>query len=434
MSCLFVRNGRLIDPSQDLDRRANLLVRGTQIEAILDTSAHPPDDAEVVDATDCLIAPGLVDLGTELREPGQEDDETIRSGTAAAVSGGYTTVACSPATTPPIDSQASVEFVRHQAERARHCNVRVLACVSKNRDGNELSEMGLLSQAGAAGFTDGSRPVQNSELMRRALQYTQMLDLPILNQPAVIELNRDGSMHEGSVSTVLGLAGMPAEAEDVMTARDIRLAEATGGQIHLMRVSTSGSIDLLRRARARGVQVTADVAAVNFALSDEALRCFDARFKVNPPLRSQDHLDECIAALRDNTIDAISSGHAPRAAEKKMDVIDAAPFGMAGLETTLGLVGTKLVVPGHLSWPQAISKLSTNPCQILKIANKGLYEGADADLVVINPHETWTVDPAKFFSASSSTPIAGWTLHGRAVHVVVEGKLRLQDRQLVTGS
>ena len=225
---------------------------------------------------------------------------------------------------------SSLSSIRQPA--LSQCHVFVLACVSKNREGKELSEMGLLAQAGAVGFSDASSPVSNSELMRRALEYSQMFDLPILNQPEVPELNRDGVMHEGFVSTLLGLPGMPAEAEDVMTARDIRLAEATGGRLHLLHISSSGSVELLRRARARGVQVTAGIAAINFSLDDEALRTFDSNCKLNPPLRSRDHLQACIEGLVDNTIDVVCSGHSPRAAEKKLDVLDVAPVrhGRAG--------------------------------------------------------------------------------------------------------
>jgi dihydroorotase len=286
--------------------------------------------------------------------------------------------------------------------------------------------MGLLAEAGAVGFTDAPAPVSNAELMRRALEYSQMFARPILNRPEVIELNRDGVMHEGLVSTLLGLTGMPAEAEDVMTARDVRLAEATGGRLHLLHLSSSGSVELLRRAKARGVKVTAGIAAANFALTDEALRRFDSHCKVNPPLRSADHVQACIDALRDGTLDVICSGHTPRAAEKKMDVIDAAPYGMVSLETTLGLVGARLVQPGHLDWFQAIQKLSTNPARVLGLKQKGtLSVGADADITVIDPIAVWTVDSQSFRTRSANTPLNGWSLQGRVTDVIVGGQIKL---------
>ncbi|MCA9150951.1 MAG: dihydroorotase, partial [Planctomycetales bacterium] len=290
MPSVLIQNGHLLDPSQNLDRIGNLRLVDGRIAAIEQVDAPVGAVDEVIDATGKLVAPGLIDIGTELREPGFEDDETVASGAAAALAGGFTSIACLPNTSPPIDSQAGVEFVLHQGHRARQCNVFVLACVSNDHQGQELAEMGLLAQAGAIGFTDAPRPVANAELMRRALEYSQMFGRPILNRPEVPELNRDGVMHEGLVSTLLGLAGMPAEAEDVMTARDIRLAEATGGRLHLLHISSSGSVDLLRRARARGVPVTSGVCITNLCMTDEALRLFDAECKVNPPLRSDEHL------------------------------------------------------------------------------------------------------------------------------------------------
>ncbi len=431
MTRILIRGGRVLDPSQSIDQPLHLLIEDGRIVSLSETP--PANVDQVVDAAGRLVIPGLIDIGAELREPGFEEDETIASGTASALVGGYTCIACLPSTDPPIDSQASVEFVQQQAARAGNCQVVVLACVSKNRQGQELSEMGLLAHAGAVGFCDAPLPVNNPELMRRALEYSQMFQKPILNRPESPELNRDGVMHEGWMATRLGLAGMPAEAEDVVTARDIRLAEATHGRLHLLHLSTSGSVEILRRARARGVQVTAGIAAANFALSDEALKTFDSNCKVNPPLRSRDHVSACIEGLQDDTLDVISSAHTPRAAEKKMDVLDAAPYGMVALETTLGLVGTKLIQPGFLSWMQAITKLSTNPARILGLHRKGsLRPGCDADVTIIDPNATWQVDPSKFRSKSVNTPFAGWTLHGRATDVFIQGNWRLRDGQIVS--
>ncbi len=423
MPSLLIKNGRVIDPSQQLDRVAHLLIEGGRI-----ASCDAPEAAydQVIDAAGKIITPGLVDMHTELREPGCEEDETIETGTAAALAGGYTSIACIPNTEPPIDTQAGVEFVRQKAARAKHCIVFVLACVSKNREGKELAEIGSLFESGAVGFTDAERPIHNTELMRRALEYCLMFDVPILNHPEVLELSHDGIMHEGTTSMVLGLQGMPADAEDVMTARDLRLAEYTGGRLHLMNISSAGSVELIRRYKARDVSVTAEVSPAHFTLTDEMLRTFDANCKINPPLRSRHHVDACIAGLADGTIDVIASCHAPRASEKKLQELDRAPFGMVHLETTLALVIKHLIEPGHLDWSAAVAKLTINPARALGLSKGTLQVGADADVTIIDPEVEWTVDASSFKSKSSNTPYHGQQLKGRAVRVLVGGETRYQ--------
>ncbi|MEX0678984.1 MAG: dihydroorotase [Pirellulales bacterium] len=420
---ILLEGGRVIDPSQGLDRTMNLLIEGGRIAAY-DTIASGP--LEVIDAAGKIVAPGLIDMHVHLREPGREEDETILTGGSAAVAGGFTSIACMPNTEPPIDTQASVEFIQHQAARADRCNVFVVACVSKNREGKELAELGQLVQAGAVAFSDDGAPVYDAELMRRAIEYCQMFDKPILNHAEVRELTQDGVMHEGLVSMILGLPGMPAVAEDVMTARDIALAEATGGRIHIMHVSSGGSIELIRRAKARGVRVTTEVCPHHFTLTDESLRSFDSNFKMSPPLRGQEHVDACIAGLVDGTIDVICTDHAPHAREKKMRELDQAPFGIVGLETALGLVVTRLIEPGHLDWPSALAKMTINPARILGINKGTLAIGADADVTVIDPDVRWTVDPTRFRSKSTNTPFTGWKLQGRADTVIVSGRVKYQ--------
>jgi dihydroorotase len=422
MSRILIQNGRVIDPSQQLDRVTNLLVENGRI-AGYDVSAD--HRTRVIDAAGKIVAPGLVDLSAQLREPGREEDETIETGTAAAIAGGFTSVVCLPNTEPPIDTPAGVEFVRQKAARAGNCHVLVAACVSKDRDGKELAEIGSLVEAGAVALTDAPRPIENPELLRRAFEYCLMFDKPILSHPEVPELSRDGVMHEGSVSLVLGLQGLPTEAEDVMAGRDVRLAEATRGRLHLLNITSAGSVELLRRVKARGVAVTAGVCPHNLVLTDECLRSFDSNYKVNPPLRSRDHVDSCIQGLADGTIDVISSGHSPHASEKKMLELDRAPFGMVSLETTLSLVITKLVQPGHLDWMKAIEKLATNPARVLGIDKGTLRVGAEADIAIIDPEASWTVDVSQFRSKSSNTPFAGWELKGRAVQVLVGGEVKL---------
>lgn len=421
MSKLLIHSGRVIDPSQKLDRVTNVLVENGRIAAF-DVPLNGQDTA--IDASGKIVAPGLIDMHVHLREPGREEDETIRTGTAAALAGGFTSVACIPNTEPPIDTQAQVEFVQHQAARADNANVYVVACVSKNREGNELAEIGQLVSAGAVAFSDDGAPVFNPELMRRAFEYCQMFDKPILNHAEVRELTHGGVMHEGLVSMVLGLPGMPAAAEDVMTSRDIALAHATGGRLHIMHISTAGSIELVRRAKNRGVRVTTEVCPHHFTLTDECLRTFDANFKMSPPLRAQEDVEACIAGLVDGTIDVICTDHAPHAREKKMRELDAAPFGIIGLETALALVSTALIRPGHLTWPQAIEKMSINPARVLGIPKGTLQPGADADITIIDPEARWTVDPRKFRSKSSNSPYAGWELTGRADTVIVGGRVK----------
>ena len=419
MARLVIVGGRVIDPSQGLDRTTNVLIEDGRIAAL---DANPHGDDKVIDARDLIVSPGLVDIHTQLREPGCEEDETIETGTAAAIAGGYTSIACTAETDPPIDTPAGVEFVRQKAARAHRCNVFVIACVSKNREGKELAEIGSLVEAGAVAFSDASLPIYNSDLLRRALEYCLMFDRPILNHPEVLDLSRGGVMHEGGTSLVLGLAGMPSEAEDVMVSRDLRLAESTGGRLHLMNISTAGSIELIRRAKRGGLRITAEVAPINFTLTDESLRSFDAHCKLNPPLRSQADVDACIAGLADGTIDVIASCHAPRASEKKMQELDLAPFGMVSLETTLALVITKLIEPGHLDWPSALAKLTINPARVLGLNKGTLAIGADGDVTIIDPDLEWTIEPDKFRSKSSNTALAGVKLRGKAMQVLVGGK------------
>ena len=425
MSRILIQNGRVIDPSQGLDRVASVLIEDGRI-AGYDVPAGDGDT--VLDASGKIVAPGLVDMHVHLREPGREEDETIASGTAAALAGGFTSVACIPNTEPPIDTQAAVEFVRHQADRADHCNVFVLACVSKNREGKELAEIGQLIEAGAVGFTDDGAPIYDPELMRRAFEYCLMFDKPVLNHAEIRELTQHGVMHEGLISMILGLSGIPAASEDVMTSRDIALAEATGGRLHEMHVSTANSVEAIRRAKRRALRVTAEVTPHHLALTDECLRSFDSRFKMNPPLRAREHVDACIAGLQDGTIDVIATDHAPHSDEKKLQELDRAPFGVVGLENALGVVVARLIEPGHLDWPTALAKMTVNPARILGIPKGTLAVGADADVVIIDPEARWKVDPRQFRSKSKNTPFAGCELKGRAETVIVGGRVKFPEK------
>jgi dihydroorotase len=424
MATLLIRGGRVIDPAQGIDRVDDLLVRDGLVVGIGPEGRAEGRPDTTIEAEGLIVAPGLVDMHVHLREPGREEDETIETGTRAAVAGGFTSVACIPNTEPPIDSQAAVEFIRQKAARADTCNVFVVACVSRGREGRELAEIGRLVEAGAVAFTDDGSPIADAELMRRALEYCRMFDRPVLAHEEVLELSRGGVMHEGIVSLVLGLPGMPAVAEDVMIGRDIALADATGGRLHVMHLSTAGGVALVREAKRRGVRVTAEACPHHFTLTDECLRGFDANFKMSPPLRTAADVEAIVAGIVDGTIDCIATDHAPHAPEKKMLEIDRAPFGILGLETAVGLCATRLVNAGHIGWPRLIEALSTLPARILGIHRGTLQPGAVADITIIDPDLEWRVDVASFRSKSRNSPFDGWTLRGRAVVTIVGGRVK----------
>ncbi|MFM7183598.1 MAG: dihydroorotase [Planctomycetota bacterium] len=425
MGTLLIRGGRVVDPAQGIDRVDDLLVRDGQVVSVGHGGGQPLGRAdETIDAGGLIVAPGLVDMHVHLREPGREEDETIETGTRAALAGGFTSVACIPNTEPPIDTQAAVEFIHQKATRADTCNVFVVACVSRGREGKELAEIGQLVEAGAVAFSDDGAPVYDAELMRRAFEYCRMFDKPILAHEEVLELSSGGVMHEGLVSLVLGLGGMPAAAEEVLIGRDVALAEVTGGRLHAMHVSTAGGVALIRETKRKGIRVTAEACPHHFTLTDESLRGFDSNFKMSPPLRTAADVEAIIEGLVDGTIDCIATDHAPHAREKKMLELDRAPFGILGLETALGLSVTRLVHTGRLGWPRLVEALSTLPARILGINRGTLRPGAVADVTLIDPALTWTVDVSEFRSKSVNSPFHGWTLQGRAVATIVGGRVK----------
>ncbi|MFO0951868.1 MAG: dihydroorotase [Isosphaeraceae bacterium] len=422
MATIQITGGRIIDPSQDIDQIGDLwLSRGR----VLPLGGGGYEEAEVViDARGMIVCPGLIDAHVHLREPGNEEDETIATGAAAALAGGVTTVACMPNTIPALDSQGAAEFVILQAQRARKANVYPVGAVSKGRKGEEMAELGQLVAGGAVAFTDDGAPVADAALMRRALQYSKMFDRVIMQHCQVPELTVGGVMNEGFESMKLGLGGMPAAAEDIMVARDIRLAEITGGRLHIQHISTARSVELVRDGKRRGVNVTAEACPHHFTLTDERLRTFDSNYKMNPPLRTWADVEAVIGGLVDDTIEILATDHAPHAPEKKMRELDLAPFGIVGLETLLPITVKGLIEPGHLTWPQVIRKLTVNPARLLNIPKGTLKPGADADVTIIDPEARWKIDPEKFLSKSRNTPYGGWEVRGRAHTVIVAGEVR----------
>ena len=422
MTLLRITNGRLIDPSQSLDRAADLWIRD---DRLLGIGALPGLQAErTIDAAGKIVCPGLIDMHVHLREPGRAEDETIATGSAAAIAGGITSLACMPNTDPPLDHQAAAEFVHLQAQRAGNANVFPVGCITKGRQGNELAEIGGLVQGGAVAFSDGDVPVVSAEIMRRALEYCKMFDKPVLSHAEDLELTKGGIMHEGRESMRLGLRGMPAAAEEVMIHRDIELARLTGGRLHFLHVSTAGSVELIRRAKEKGVRVTAETCPQYCFLTDQALRSFDSNYKLNPPLRTEDDVRGIIAGLADGTLDALASDHSPHAPEKKLRELDQAPFGIVGLETLLPICIKALIEPGHLTWPRLIESLTIGPARILGIERGTFKPGAIADVTIIDPAVEWTIDPEKFVSKSRNSPFAGMTVHGRAHAVIVSGAVK----------
>jgi dihydroorotase len=422
MNILRIAGGRVIDPAQNLDQITDLWIRGERIVGI---GPQPRLQAtQVLDAKDKIVCPGLIDMHVHLREPGREEDETIATGTAAALAGGITSLACMPNTEPALDNQAAAEFVYLQAERAGNANVFPVGAVTKGRKGAELAEMGGLVDGGAVAFTDEDNPVVSAEIMRRALEYCRMSDKPVLSHAEDPELTRGGTMHEGVESMRLGLRGMPAAAEEVIIHRDIELARLTGGRLHIMHVSTATGVELIRRAKERGVRVTAEACPQHFFFTDKELRTFDSHFKVNPPLRTETDVAALIAGLRDGTLDVIASNHSPQAPEKKLRELDLAPFGIIGLETLLPICIVALIEPGHLSWPQLIQKLTLNPGKILGIERGTLRPEADADVTIIDPKIDWTIDAQRFRSKSRNSPFVGLKVRGRAQAVILSGEVK----------
>jgi len=368
-----------------------------------------------------VVCPGLVDIHVHLREPGQEDKETIETGTLAAVRGGFTAVACMPNTEPPLDDRPRIEFVSRRAREAGHARVYPIGAVTVGQAGERLTEIEDLVDAGAVAVTDDGKPVRNAELMRRALEITRELAVPVIEHAEDPDLKGDGVMHEGWTSTRIGLKGIPDVAESSMVARDVLLAELTRGHVHVAHVSAARSVEIIRKAKARGIRVTAETAPHYLVLTDEALEGYDTRFKMNPPLRSTRDQEALIEGIVDGTLDCLATDHAPHTEIEKDNDFDSAPFGIVGLETALGVYLKALVVPRHLTLPELIERMTVRPLRVLGRPGGTLAPGGAADVTVFDPEARWIVDPRQFASKGRNTPFGGWELPGRVLLTIVGG-------------
>ena len=419
MAKLLIKGGRVVDPANGRDGRFDLLIERGLIADV--QPSIPGNGAKTIDASGKLVIPGLVDLHTHLREPGREDKETIETGCRAALAGGFTTICAMPNTTPAMDSRGVVDQVHQESVRLGLVDVRPIGAITKGREGKELTDFGELFEAGCIALSDDGHAVADGFLMRRALEYAKLFGRPLIQHAEDPALAAGGVMHEGLVSTTLGLRGMPGEAESVMVARDLALAELTGGWVHFAHLSSAASVELIRQAKRRGVHVTCEVTPHHLALTEDAVEGFRTEAKVNPPLRAEPDRANLIDGLRDGTIDCIATDHAPHTDWEKEADFDAAPFGTSGLETALAVCVTTLVAPGRLSWPQLIEKLSVNPAKLIGSPAGTLSIGAPADVALIDPTASWTVEPARFVSKGRHSPFAGRVLTGRVVRVLRQG-------------
>lgn len=419
---ILFRGGRIVDPSQGLDTIADLYIRDGQVVG-LGADLGTPDDARIIAADGLVIAPGLVDVHVHLREPGGEEKETIATGAASAVAGGFTAVCAMPNTAPPIDNQGAVGFVKAKGEAAGLARVFPIGCVTVGQRGEQLAEFGEMVAAGAVAVSDDGHPVMSSQMMRTALEYAKTFGIPVADHCEDMPLAVGGAMHEGIVSMRLGLKGIPAAAEEIHVARDCILAELTGGHIHLCHMSTRGSVELIRRAKEKGLSVTAEAAPHHFALTHERVGNYDTNAKMNPPLREREDRDAIRAGLADGTIDCIATDHAPHHYDAKEREFDDAPNGIIGLETALSIGLKELVHGGALSLPILIERMSCAPARLWHLPGGSLRAGGVADIVVFDSTATWTVAPERFRSKSRNTPWAGETLPGVIRMTLVGGRV-----------
>jgi len=428
MSGLLIKNGRVVDPASRVDGIRDLLIVGGKIKDI--GSRVGGGGTKAIDAKGMLVLPGLIDMHAHLRDPGRPDKETIATGTRAAALGGFTSVCCMANTEPPIDNPAVVKYIRNKAETEGVVNVYPIAAVTKGLKGEVLAEMGLMLEEGAVAFSDDGNPVMQADMMRRALEYSRQFGVPVISHCEDKNLSLDGAMNESALSTAIGLPGIPALSEEIMVARDIRLAKEYG-KVHIAHVSSAKSVELVRQAKRKGIPVTCETCPHYFSLSEEAVREYDTNAKVNPPLKSEQDVKAVIKGLKDGTIDVIATDHAPHNIEEKNVEFNLAAFGMVGLETALALILTKLVDTQALTLKKAIEKLTVAPAKILNLDKGSLRIGADADLIIVDPKLEWRVDATQFASKSRNTPFNGWKLKGKVLYTIVGGKVVVKDGKLL---
>jgi dihydroorotase len=420
MPTLLITNGTILDPARKLEKRADLLVRDGKVAGIGSNLGRAD---RVIDASGCYVTPGLIDLHVHCREPGDEEEETVASGAAAAVAGGFTSVCCMPNTKPPLDNEAAIEFIRRESERVNLANVYPAGAITKGREGRELAEIGLMAARGAIAFTDDGTGVADAAVMRKAFQYARMFDAVLMQHCEEPTLG-GGAMNAGLVATTLGLAGVPAEAEHVMIARDLLLNRNIGCRYHVQHISSAGSVELIRQAKRTGQRVSTEAAPHHLLLTDECCRTYDTNYKMNPPLRTAADVQAVIEGVKDGTIDCLATDHAPHLAEEKELEFANAPNGIIGLECALGLYVKALVEPGHIPWMKLIELMSIAPARILKLNKGTLADGADADITIIDPKARWTVDIEQFKSKSRNCPWHGWEVTARPVATIVAGDVK----------
>jgi len=422
---LIIKNGRVIDPANNLDGEYDVLIDKGLIQAVAPRgkiSAKDAGSAKIIDAKDCVVAPGFMDMHVHFREPGFEYKETIETGCDSAAAGGFTTVAMMPNTDPVNDNRSVTELMISRARAHGKIQALPIGAITRGLKGETLSDMGDLKEAGVIAFSDDGRPVMNNQVMRHALEYSRMFDLPLIQHSEILDLTKGGCMNESRVSTELGLKGMPTEAEDIMVYRDIALLEKTGGRLHVAHISSGESVELVRRAKAQGLPVTCEVAPHHFTLTDESVRGYDTNTKMSPPLRTQRDIDAIKAGLKDGTIDIIATDHAPHDLVDKQADYHSACFGIVGLETALPL-SLRLVDEYILTLPQLVAKLTSRPAEIFKLDQGALGVGKQADVVVFDPHHEYRVEASRFKSKSKNSPFDGWQVRGQVRHTIFKGKV-----------
>lgn len=424
---LLIKNGRVIDPSSQTDETLDILIDKKKIVDL--KPKIKVEDARIFDASRLVVAPGFIDMHTHLREPGQENKETIRTGSEAAAQGGYTTIACMPNTSPVNDTRGVTEYIVNEAKKNAIVNVEPIAAVTVGLQGEELTEMADLKEAGAVAFSDDGAPVANSQIMRKAIEYAQSLDSIIIDHCEDKQLSSDGVMHEGYYSLLYGIAGIPASSEEVMVARDIILAEKAQSPVHLAHISTKGAAEQIRDAKKKNIRITAEVTPHHLFLTDESLRDYDPNLKMNPPLRSLEDTQALLKAVGDGTIDVFATDHAPHTTDEKDVELDFAPFGIIGLESAVPLLVDRLVHKKIISLQRLIEMMSSRPAEILGLENKGkLQKGADADLTILNLQKEITIDSGQFKSKSRNCPFHGWKCRGGPVLTIVGGSIVYQKK------